>query len=112
MTDSLYPAPDRVELRGGDGPPQPVWLNIQTYSTEWYRRYRAWHLVRYPKSDAVTRANLDMLVDLAQERDNYRIEADKCISEYDDLELRYGDAGREIERLRGRARPKPDYSGT
>lgn len=90
MPESPFSAPDRIEFRGGDGPPQPVWLDVQTYSTEWYRRYRSWHYKTYPESDPTSRANLDMLVQIAEERDVYRVEADCAMRDYDDLELDYG----------------------
>jgi hypothetical protein len=54
--------PDRIEKRGGNGPEQPVWDDILTYSPEWYCRFREWHHEQFPDADAATRANLDMFV--------------------------------------------------
>jgi hypothetical protein len=56
----------RVIRRGGDGPEQPVWDDVQTYSPEWYRRFRAWHLERFPDSDVATCGNLEMLIACAE----------------------------------------------
>lgn len=62
-------APSRVVRRSGTaGPEQPIWDDIATYSVEWYRRFRDWHLDRYPDSDQVTRDNIDILVAIAEER--------------------------------------------
>lgn len=54
--------------RGGNGPIQPLWDDVSLYTPEWYRRFKAWHLETYPESDAVTRANLDMLIEAAESR--------------------------------------------
>lgn len=59
-------APDRIVRRGGDGPEQPEWDEIATYSVEWYRRFRDWHRVEFPDSDQGTRDNQDMLVRMAE----------------------------------------------
>ena len=58
--------PNRVVLRGGVGPEQPEWDDVQTYSAEWYRRFRDWHRAEFPDADATTRDNLDMLVKAAR----------------------------------------------
>lgn len=56
----------RLVLRGGIGPEQPEWDDAETYSAEWYRRFREWHRATFPDSDASTRDNLDMLVEVAE----------------------------------------------
>lgn len=68
MTQLTFDGP-RLERLGGCGPVQPVWDDISRYTAEWYRRFRVWHHREYPDSDAVTRANLDMLVEWAEEED-------------------------------------------
>lgn len=52
----------RLERRGGIGPVRPIWEDVRTYSPEWYRRFRDWHLATYPDSDHVTHGNLLMLI--------------------------------------------------
>lgn len=38
------------------------------YSLAWCREYRRLHLIRFPDSDQITRANLDAMVKDAKER--------------------------------------------
>jgi len=58
----------RLELRGGLGPEQPVWDDCDTYSAEWYRRFRDWHHAEFPEADEGTRDNLVMLIEWADRR--------------------------------------------
>lgn len=51
---------------------QPEWDDVETYSAEWYRRFRAWHHETYPDSDPVTKANLDDNVRRAEEEEARR----------------------------------------
>lgn len=67
MRPASYRAPDRIGLRGGVGPEQPEWDDVQLHSAEWWRRFRAWHKRTFPDVDAGTRANLNMLVARAEE---------------------------------------------
>jgi hypothetical protein len=67
-TPSAAHTPARLTLRGGVGPEQPEWDDVETYSAEWYTRVRAWHHAAFPDSDASTRDNLDMFVRRAKNR--------------------------------------------
>lgn len=42
---------------------------LSTFSADWYRLWRELHLARYPDADVATRANLDMFVSMAEERE-------------------------------------------
>jgi len=51
----------------GNRPPQPEWDDVETYSPEWYERFRDWHLEQFPDADDRTRENLDALVAYAEQ---------------------------------------------
>lgn len=47
----------------------PELRTLPTFSAAWYRTWRTLHEARYPALDPISRANLDMLVDLAEKRE-------------------------------------------
>jgi len=59
---TTYVAPDDFDRFGA-----PVWDGVQKFSAEWYRRFRAYHLHRFPDLDDASRDNLDMLVASAEQ---------------------------------------------
>lgn len=50
----------------------PELAELPTFSAAWYRRWRDLHLARYPDADRSTRDNLDMFVEMAEERERER----------------------------------------
>lgn len=47
----------------------PDWPMVQRYSAIWYRLAERWQIELYPDLDAVSRANLRQLVEIAERRE-------------------------------------------
>ncbi len=47
----------------------PELVELPTFGAAWHRRWRDLHLLKYPNADVSTRANLDMLVLMAETRE-------------------------------------------